>query len=77
MATDSTTSAWLPDSDDDAMRPVVEQWLDRTERRLRGRRGWAPPEPTRWLALNEAMAMTDYLVSAAASSDVTPPARPS
>ena len=33
---------------DDGMRAVVEHWLDRAQRRLGARPGWAPTEPLGW-----------------------------
>lgn len=48
---------------DDGMRAAIERWFDRTERRLRGRTSWAPPEPTRSRAAAEAMVMADYLLN--------------
>lgn len=47
---------------DDGMRAAIERWLDRAERRGRARTSWAPPEPSRFRAATEAMAMTDYLL---------------
>ena len=48
---------------DPGMRAAIERWFDRTERRLRSRTSWAPPEPNRPRAATEAMAMTDYLLN--------------
>jgi hypothetical protein len=48
---------------DDGIHDAIEQWLERTERRVHARPGWASHEPTRLRAAAEAIAMTDYLLN--------------
>lgn len=61
------------DSTEDGMRARVERWLERRQRRLDAREGWAPPEPTRSRAVGEAVLMANYLIHATAEAGATRP----